>query len=68
MQEFMPNVPKRPTPRRRKNPDDSGYVPDLDEVPGIPVKLVFLSDSDDSGIIILSSEECKEESKDNNDE
>ena len=58
MQEFMPNAPKRPPPRRRRrNPDDSGYVPDLDEVPGIPVQLVFLSDSEDSGIIILSSDE-----------
>ena len=66
MQELMLNAPKRPPPRRRRNPDDSGYVPDLDEVPGIPVKLVFLSDSDDSGIIILSSDEY-EESKDNND-
>ena len=67
MQEFMPNAPKRPPPRRRKrNPDDSGYVPDLDEVPGIPVQLVFLSDSEDSGIIILSSDEY-EESEDNND-
>ena len=53
MQEFMPNAPKRPPPRRRRNPDDSGYVPDLDEVPGIPVQLVFLSDSEDSGIIIF---------------
>ena len=42
MQEFMPNAPKRLTPRKRRNSDDSGYVPDLDEVPGIPVKLVFL--------------------------
>ena len=67
MQEFMPNAPKRPPPRRRRNPDDSGYVPDLDEVPGIPVQLVFLSDSDDSGIIILSSDEYEEESEDNND-
>ena len=50
MQEFMPNAPKRPPPRRRRNPDDSGYVSDLDEVPGIPVQLVFLSDSEDSGI------------------
>ena len=67
MQEFMPNAPKRPHPRRRRrNPDDSGYVPDLDEVPGIPVQLVFLSDSEDSGIIILSSDEY-EESEDNND-
>ena len=66
MQEFMPNAPKRPPPRRRRNPDDSGYVPDLDEVPGIPVQLVFLSDSEDSGIIILSSDEY-EESEDNND-
>ena len=64
MQEFMPNEPKRPPPRRR-NPDDSGYVRDLDEVPGIPVQLVFLSDSEDSGIIILSSDEY-EESEDNN--
>ena len=68
MQEFMPNAPKRPPPRRRRrrNPDDSGYVPDLDEVPGIPVQLVFLSDSEDSGIIILSSDEY-DESEDNND-
>ena len=68
MQEFMPNAPKRQTPRRRRrrNPDDSGYVPDLDEVPGIPVQLVFLSDSEDSGIIILSSDEY-DESEDNND-
>ena len=62
MQEFMPNAPKRPPPRRRRNPDDSGYVPDLDGVSGIPVQLVFLSDSEDSGIMILSSE-----SEDNND-
>ena len=67
MQEFMPNAPKRPPPRRRRNPNDSGYVPDLDEVPGIPVKLVFLSDSDDSGIIILSSDEYEGESEANND-
>ena len=68
MQEFMPNAPKRPLPRRRRrrNPDDSGYVPDLDEVPGIPVQLVFVSDSEDSGIIILSSDEY-DESEDNND-
>ena len=68
MQEFMPNALKRPPPRRRRrrNPDDSGYVPDLDEVPGIPVQLVFLSDSEDSGIIILSSDEY-DESEDNND-
>ena len=63
----MPNAPKRPPPRRRRNPDDSGHVPDLDEVPGIPVQLVFLSDSNDSGIIILSSDEYEEESEDNND-
>ena len=68
MQEFMSNAPERPPPRRRRrrNPDDSGYVPDLDEVPGIPVQLVFLSDSEDSGIIILSSDEY-DESEDNND-
>ena len=68
MQEFMSNAPKRPPPRRRRrrNPDDSGYVPDLDEVPGTPVQLVFLSDSEDSGIIILSSDEY-DESEDNND-
>ena len=66
MQEFMPNAPKRLPPRRRRNPDNSGYIPDLDEVPGIPVQLVFLSDSEDSGIIILSSDEY-EESEDNND-
>ena len=64
MQEFMPNAPKIPPPRRRRNPDDSGYVPDLDEVPGIPVKLVFQSDSDDSGIIILSSDEYEESEND----
>ena len=56
-----------PAPRRRRNPDDSGYVSDLDEVPGIPVQLVFLSDSDNSGIIILSSDEYEEESEDSND-
>ena len=67
MQEFRPNAPKRPSPRRRRNPDDSGYVSDLDEIPGIPVKLVFLSDSDDSGIIILSSDKYEEENEDNND-
>ena len=66
MEEFMPIAPKKPPPRRRRNPDDSGYVPDLDEVPGIPVQLVFLSDSEDSGIIILPSDEY-EESEDNND-
>ena len=68
MQEFMPNAPKRPPPRRRRrrNPDDSGYVPDLDEASGIPVQHVFLSDSEDSGIIILSSDEY-DESEDNND-
>ena len=67
MQEFMPNAPKRPPPRRRRrNPDDSGYVPDIDKVPGIPVQLVFLSDPEDSGIIILSSDEY-DESEDNND-
>ena len=66
MQEFMPNTPKRPPPRRRRNPDDSGHVLDLDEVPGIPVQLVFVSDSEDSGIVILSSDEY-EESEDNND-
>ena len=64
MQEFMPNAPKIPPPRRRRNPDDSGYVPDLDEVPGIPVQLVFISDSDDSGIIILSSDEYEESEDD----
>ena len=63
MQEFMPNAPKRPSPRRRRNRDDSGYVPDLDEVPGIPMQLVFLSDSDDSGII-LSSDEYEESEDD----
>ena len=68
MQEFMSNAPKRPPSRRRRrrNTDDSGYVPDLDEVLGIPVQLVFLSDSEDSGIIILSSDEY-DESEDNND-
>ena len=66
MHEFMPKAPKRPPQRRRRNPDDSGYVPDLDEVPGIPVQLVFFSNFDDSGIIILSSDEY-EESEDNND-
>ena len=68
MQEFMPNAPKRPPPRRRRrrNPDDSGYGPYLDEVLGILVQLVFLSDSEDSGIIILSSDEY-DESEDNND-
>ena len=64
MEEFMPNAPKRPSQRRRRNPDDSGYVPDLDDVPGIPVKLVFLSDSDDSSIIILSSNEHEESEDD----
>ena len=64
MQEFMPNAPKRPSPRRRRNPDDSGYFPDLDEVPGIPVRLVFVSDPDDSGIIILSSNEYEESEND----
>ena len=68
MQEFMQNAPKKPPPRRRRNPDDSGYVPDLDEVPGIPVQLVFLSDSDDSGIFILSSAEDEESKDDNNDD
>ena len=42
------------------NPGDSGYVPHLDEVPGIPVQLVFLSDSEDSGIMILYSDEYEE--------
>ena len=64
MQEFVPNAPKRPPPRRRRNPDDSDYVPDLDEVPGIPVQIVFLSDSDDSAIIILSSDEYEESEDD----
>ena len=41
-------------------------VKGLDEVPGIQVQLVFLSDSEDSGIIILSSDE-HDESEDNND-
>ena len=59
----MPNAPKRPPPRTRRNPDDSDFVPDLDEVSGIPVQFVFLSDSDDSGIIILSSDEYEEESE-----
>ena len=66
MQEFMPNAPKRPPPWRRRNHNDSGYVPDLDEFPSIPVQLVFLSYSEDSGIIILSSDEY-DESEDNND-
>ena len=55
---------KETTPRRRRNPDNSGYVPNLDEVPGIPVKLVSLSDYNDSGIIILSSDECEESEDD----
>ena len=64
MQECMPNAPKRPPPRRRRSPYDSGYVPDLDEVPGIPVQLVFVSDSNDSGIIILSPDEYQESEDD----
>ena len=64
MEEFMPHAPKRPPPRRRRNPDDSGYVQDLDEVPCISVKLVFLSDSNDSGIIILSCDEYEESDDD----
>ena len=65
MHEFMPKAPKRPPQRRRRNPDDSGYVPDLDEVLVSKCTCVF-SNFDDSGIIILSSDEY-EESEDNND-
>ena len=64
MQEFMPNTQKRPPLRRRGNPDDSGYVLDLDEVSGIPVQLMFPAGSDDSGIIILSSDEYEDSEDD----
>ena len=50
------------------NFDDSGFVNDL---PISPIKIIFDSDdsdvSDDSGVIVISSDEFEEENDDNDD-
>ena len=67
--ELFPNAPRRPPPRRCINFDDSGFVNDL---PFSPIKIIFDSDdsdvSDDSGVIVISSDEFEEENEDISDD
>ena len=67
--DLFPNAPRRPPPRRCINFDDSGFVNDL---PISPIKLIFDSDdsdvSDDSGVIVISSDEFEEENEDISDD
>ena len=63
--DLFPNAPRRPPPRRCINFDDSGFVHDLSIS---PIKIFFDSDvSDDSGVIVISSDEFEEENDDDDD-
>ena len=61
--------PNAPPPRRCINFDDNGFVNDL---PISPIKIIFDSDdsdvSDDSGVIVISSDEFEEENEDISDD
>ena len=63
--DLFPNAPRRPLPRRCINFDDSGFVNDL---PFSPIKIILNSDdsdvSDDSGVIVISSDEFEEDISD----
>ena len=65
--DLFPNAPRRPPPRRCINFDDSGFANNLS-----PIKIIFDSDdsdvSDDSGIIVISSDEFEEENEDISDD
>ena len=67
--DLFPNAPRRPPPRTWLNLDDSGFVNDL---PISPIKIIFDSDdsnvSDDSGVIVISSDEFEEENEDISDD
>ena len=67
--ELFPNAPRRPPLRRCINFDDSGFVNDL---PISPIKIIFDPDdsdvSDDSGVIVISSDEFEEENEDISDD
>ena len=67
--DLFPNAPRRPPPRRCINFDDSGFCNNL---PISPIKIIFDSDdsdvSDDSGVIVISSDEFEEENEDISDD
>ena len=67
--DLFPNAPRRPPPRRCINFADSGFDSDL---PFGPMKIIFDSDdsdvSDDSGVIVISSDEFEEENEDISDD
>ena len=66
---YFQNAPRRPPPRRCINFDDSAFINDL---PFSPIKIIFDSDdsdvSDDSGVIVISSDEFEEENEDISDD
>ena len=67
--DLFPNAPRRPPPRRCINFDDSGLCNNLLLS---PIKIIFDSDdsdvSDDSGVIVISSDEFEEENEDISDD
>ena len=62
--DLLPNAPRKPPPRRCINFDDSGFCNNLLMS---PIKIIFDSDesdmSDDSGVIVISSDEFEEENE-----
>ena len=70
--DLFPNAPRRPPPRRCINFDDSGFCNNLLMS---PIKIIFDSDdsidshvSDDSGVIVISSDEFEEENDNDDDD
>ena len=67
--DLFPNAPRRPPPRRCINFDDSGLCNNLLLS---PIKIIFYSDdsdvSNDSGVIVISSDEFEEENEDISDD